>query len=66
MKVKASILNDSLLKVPQIQRMMVDGVMQLTGMADSKQNINRTIEVAKSQEGVESVQSDLIVAAPNN
>lgn len=66
MKIKAAILNDPMLKVFQIKVTTVDGVVQLSGAVDSQQSINRAIEVTQSQEGVKSVQNDLIVNKLNN
>ncbi|TYP80577.1 osmotically-inducible protein OsmY [Nitrosomonas communis] len=66
MKVKAAILNDSLLKVTDIKVTTVDGLVQLSGTVDSQQSIDRAIEVAQSQDGVKSVQSTLIVYVPEN
>lgn len=66
MKIKAAILNDPLLKVSQIKVTTVDGVVQLSGTVDSQQSIDRAVEVVKSQDGVKSVQSDLIVNGPSN
>lgn len=66
MKIKAAILNDPLLKVAQIEVTTVDGVVQLSGTVDSQQSIDRAVELAKSQDGVKSVQNDLIVNELNN
>ncbi|SFM18944.1 Osmotically-inducible protein OsmY, contains BON domain [Nitrosomonas communis] len=66
MKVKAAILNDSMLKVTDIKVTTVDGVVQLSGTVDSQQSIDRAMEVAQSQDGVKSVQSDLIVYVPGD
>lgn len=60
-KVKTALLNDSLLKTPQIEVTTVNGVVKLSGTVDSEQSIGRVMEVASSQPDVKSVQNDLIV-----
>lgn len=62
LKVKTAILNEPSLKISQIKVITVDGVVQLSGTVDSQQSIDKAIEVAKSQDDVKSVQSDLIVS----
>ncbi len=66
MKIKTAILKDSLLQVSDIKVSTVDGVVKLSGAVDSQQSIDRAIEVANSQNGVKSVQSELTVNVPNN
>lgn len=63
LKVKAAILNDSLLKASQIEVTTVNGIVKLSGRVDSEQSIGRAMEVANSQKNVKSVQTDLIVNA---
>ena len=63
MKVKTALLDDSLLKGAQIEVTTVDGVVKLSGSVDSEQSIDRAVELAKSQENVKSVQTDLTVNA---
>ncbi|MGR9072625.1 MAG: BON domain-containing protein, partial [Gammaproteobacteria bacterium] len=60
-KVKAAFLADPLLKAFQIEVTTVDGVVKLSGTVDSEQSIARAVELAKSQENVKSVATDLIV-----
>ena len=60
-KVKAAILNDSLLKASHIEVTTVNGVVKLSGAMDSEQSIGRAMEVASSQKNVQSVQTNLIV-----
>lgn len=62
--VKAAILNDPLLKVSQIKVTTVDGVVQLSGMLDSQESIDKAIEVTKSQKDVKSVQNNLMLNIP--
>nr|WP_305907062.1 BON domain-containing protein [Methylomarinum sp. Ch1-1]MDP4519781.1 BON domain-containing protein [Methylomarinum sp. Ch1-1] len=60
-KVKAAFLADPLLKAFQIEVTTVDGIVKLSGTVDSEQSIGRAVELAKSQENVKSVATDLIV-----
>jgi hypothetical protein len=60
-KVKAAILDDPSLKVLQISVETIKGVVQLSGFVDSRQNISKAGEVARSVPGVKSVKNDLIV-----
>jgi hyperosmotically inducible protein len=61
--VKAAILNDPLLKVSQIKVTTKDGIVQLSGVLDSQESIERAGEIAKNQKDVKSVQNDLILIA---
>jgi hyperosmotically inducible protein len=61
LKIKTAILNEPSLKVSQIKVTTADGVVQLSGTVDSQQSIDKAIEIAQSQDGVKSVQSDLTV-----
>jgi osmotically-inducible protein OsmY len=60
-KVKAAILQDSALKVMQVQVTTYNNVVQLSGFVDSPQMIQRAGVVAANVSGVASVQNDLIV-----
>ena len=51
-KVKAAILNDSELKVLQINVETFKGVVQLSGFVDSRAMINRAVEVTRGVSGV--------------
>ncbi|MGR9088849.1 MAG: BON domain-containing protein [Gammaproteobacteria bacterium] len=61
LKVKAELLNDPFLKASQIEVTTVNGEVTLNGTVDSEQSLGRAVEVAKSQQNVKSVQSNLIV-----
>lgn len=63
MHVKKAILDDPLLKVFQIKVTTVNGIVQLSGMLDSKESIDRAIEVATKQEHVKSVKNELTLKA---
>jgi len=60
-KVKAAILNDSSLKVFQINVETFKGQVQLSGFVDSAQSVKKAGEVARSVKGVTSVKNNLIV-----
>jgi hyperosmotically inducible protein len=62
-KVKAAILNEPMLNASHIEVTTDKGVVKLSGTVDSEPNINRAMEVAKSQENVKSVQTELTVKA---
>jgi hyperosmotically inducible protein len=60
-KVKFAILRDPGLKVLQISVTTTDGVVNLAGVVDSQQSIDRATEVAQSIANVKSVESSLTV-----
>jgi hyperosmotically inducible periplasmic protein len=59
-KIKAEILSDPLLKVFQIDVTTTNGVVRLSGTVDSKQSIDRAMEIARSVSNVKSVENDLV------
>lgn len=61
-RVKSAILGTSWLSESHIEVTTVKGIVTLSGTVDSEQSIAKAIEVAKSQENVKGVQSDLIVS----
>jgi hyperosmotically inducible periplasmic protein len=61
-KVKSAILGSSWLSASHIEVTTVKGIVTLSGTVDSEQNIAKAIDVAKSQEHVMGVQTDLIVS----
>ncbi len=60
-KVKLAILRDPDLKVLQISVTTTDGVVNLAGVVDSQQSIDRATEVARGVANVKSVESSLTV-----
>lgn len=65
--VKTAIVNDALLKASQIEITTTEGIVTLSGVADSEESINRAIQVVNAQANVKSVQSELVVnPAPSN
>jgi hyperosmotically inducible periplasmic protein len=60
-KIKAAILEDSLLKVLEIEVITEAGAVQLNGMVTSQENIARAEEIAAGVQGVKSVENNLVV-----
>jgi hyperosmotically inducible protein len=58
-KVKAAILNERTLKSAEINVETFKGVVQLSGFVNSRSDIHRAIEVARSVKGVKSVKNDM-------
>ena len=61
LNVKTAIVNDPLLKVSEISVTTENGVVQLNGVVDSQQIIDKAVEVAQVQKGVKSVLSNLTI-----
>jgi hyperosmotically inducible periplasmic protein len=61
-KVKAAILGSSWLSASHIEVTTDKGIVKLSGTVDAEQNIAKAVEVARSQENVKAVQTDLIVS----
>jgi hyperosmotically inducible protein len=60
-KIKAEILAEPALKVLQIGVTTTDGVVTLSGTVDSQRSLERAAEVAQSNQGVTSVENNLVV-----
>jgi len=60
-KIKAEILAESTLKVFQIDVTTIDGVVTLSGIVDSPLSLERASEIARNNQGVKSVQNNLVV-----
>lgn len=58
-KVKAEIFNDPSLKSAEINVETFKGVVQLSGFVNSKEDINKAVQVARSVKGVVSVKNDM-------
>ena len=58
-KVKAAILGDSTLKVAEINVETFKGVVQLSGFVNSREDINKAVQVARGIAGVKSVKNDM-------
>jgi osmotically-inducible protein OsmY len=60
-KVKAAILEESLLKSAEINVETNKGIVQLSGFVRSKADIDKAVSVARSVKGATSVKNDMIV-----
>jgi hyperosmotically inducible periplasmic protein len=60
-KIKGDILSDPLLKVLQINVTTTNGIVTLSGVVDSKQSIDRAVEIARRVKEVKSVENSLVV-----
>lgn len=60
-KIRAEILSDPLLKVSQIDVTTTNGVVNLSGVVDSQQSIDRALEIVRSNPNVKSVKNGLVV-----
>jgi osmotically-inducible protein OsmY len=58
-KVKSAIFNEPTLKSAEINVETFKGVVQLSGFVNSRDDINRAVEVARSVKGVTSVKNDM-------
>lgn len=64
-KVKAAIAGDALLKVSQITVTTTNGTVRLSGLVDSRQAVDRAMEIARSIEHVQAVDNNLDVKSAN-
>ena len=60
-QIKAGILADSRLKSLQIHVTTTNGVVALSGVVESQQNIDRSLEIARGVKEVASVENRLVV-----
>jgi osmotically-inducible protein OsmY len=58
-KVKGEIFNDPSLKSAEINVETFKGVVQLSGFVSSQSDINRSVELARSVNGVSAVKNDM-------
>lgn len=58
-RVKAAIFNDPSLKSAEINVETFKGTVQLSGFVNSRADINKAVEVARSIKGVTSVKNDM-------
>lgn len=58
-KVKAAIFDDPILRVTDVTVETYDGVVQLSGFVNSRSDINRAVDLARSVRGVKSVKDDM-------
>lgn len=62
-KVKAALIGDETTKARQINVDTSRGVVKLTGTVDNQAAVDRAVQIARSTEGVQSVQNQLSVGA---
>ena len=60
-KIKADIISDSLLNASQINVTTTNGVVNLSGIVDSQQSIEKALEIARANQNAKSVESSLAV-----
>jgi hyperosmotically inducible periplasmic protein len=60
-KIKGDILSDPSLKVLQINVTTTNGIVTLSGVVDSKESIDRAVEIARRVKEVKSVENSLVV-----
>jgi osmotically-inducible protein OsmY len=60
-KVKAAVLEEPSLKSAEINVETLKGTVQLTGFVNSRADIDKAVQVAKSVKGVKSVKNDMIL-----
>lgn len=60
-KVKAAVLGEPSLKSAEINVETLKGTVQLTGFVNSRADIDKAVQVAKSVKGVKSVKNDMIL-----
>jgi osmotically-inducible protein OsmY len=60
-RIKAAIMNDSSLKVSEINVETFKGVVQLSGFVSSRGDIDRAVALARETPGVTSVKNDMRV-----
>jgi osmotically-inducible protein OsmY len=64
-KVKAKLLDDSMIKSLEISVKTYKGVVELSGFVDNKDQVDRAGDLAGQVEGVQSVKNNLIVKPTN-
>jgi hyperosmotically inducible protein len=61
-KIKSDMIADPLLSAAKIDVVTDKGVVKLSGVLNSQQSADRALEIARSVEGVKSVESNLVVS----
>jgi hyperosmotically inducible protein len=60
-KIKAEILSDPLLKVAEINVTTTDGVVKLSGVVDSRESIDRALDIVRGIKNLKSIENGLTV-----
>ncbi|MFN2328552.1 MAG: BON domain-containing protein [Chromatocurvus sp.] len=58
-KVKAALVEDSTVRSREVSVETFKGVVQLSGFVESKESMDRAVEIARSIEGVSSVRNNM-------
>jgi hyperosmotically inducible protein len=64
-RIKADLLNDSLLALSNINVTTIAGVVTLSGVVNSQQAMDRALEIARRHPNVKSVENKLLIKAPS-
>lgn len=64
-KIKAEFANDPALKSSQITVTTQNGMVRLTGVVDSRQSIDRALEITRNVKNVQSTENNLVVKSAN-
>mgnify|MGYP001619821211 CR=1 FL=1 len=59
--IKAEILKDPVTKMYEIKVSTTNGIVELTGVVDSQQIINRALEIVRNNNSVSAVKNNLFV-----
>ena len=64
-KIKAEIANDPVLKVSQISVTTQKGVVRLSGVVDSRQSMDKALEITRNVKNVRSTENNLVIKSAN-
>ena len=64
-KIKAEIAMDPVLKVSQISVTTQNGVVRLSGVVDSRQSMDKALEITRNVKNVKSTENNLVVKSAN-
>jgi len=64
-QIKAEIVRDPMLKASQVTVTTKNGVVRLSGIVDSPQNIDRALEITRNVKNVQSTENNLVVKSAN-
>jgi hyperosmotically inducible protein len=64
-KIKAEIAMDPVLKVSQISVTTTNGVVRLSGVVDSRQSMDKALEITRNVKNVKSTENNLVVKSAN-
>ncbi len=64
-KIKAEIAMDPVLKISQISVTTQNGVVRLSGVVDSRQSMDKALEITRNVKNVKSTENNLVVKSAN-